>query len=405
MKKQIYLMVVAACLGLLTKAQTVIPSYVPTNGLVGWWPFNGNANDESGSGNNGNIIDATLANDRFNNVNKSYMIDGVNCPNAKGISLPALINNSNAYSISIWYKTSDSTKTAQTIFNSFPHQYIGVGFNYPFNSSFANKTSVFYGNSSWLITGLTINWNTYNLNNWKNVIVIKTTTEIKFYQNGILVFTEPLLSNYNSGNFNAIVVGASSINGGSQCYETFKGSIDDIGIWNRALTTCEVKKLYTSGSFSVSSSASNTICVGQSLNLTAAGATTYNWSTGATSQSISVSPTVSTVYTVSTTYSAGCTDSRTFNVTINACTGLNEAELLTNSVRVFPNPAKEQLNIMVNNNAVMGKKYSITNTLGQEVASGIFNKQTTELNIQQLSAGLYQINIEGLNENYKFIKE
>jgi hypothetical protein len=26
-----------------------IPSYLPTNGLVGWWPFNGNANDESGS--------------------------------------------------------------------------------------------------------------------------------------------------------------------------------------------------------------------------------------------------------------------------------------------------------------------------------------------------------------------
>jgi hypothetical protein len=43
--------------------------------------------------------------------------------------------------------------------------------------------------------------------------------------------------------------------------------------------------------------------------------------------------------------------------------------------------------------------------LGQEVASGIFTKQTTELNIQQLSVGMYQLNIEGLNENYKFIKE
>jgi hypothetical protein len=30
-----------------------IPSYVPKNGLIGWWPFNGNANDESGNGNNG----------------------------------------------------------------------------------------------------------------------------------------------------------------------------------------------------------------------------------------------------------------------------------------------------------------------------------------------------------------
>jgi hypothetical protein len=30
-----------------------VPAFVPTNGLVGWWPFNGNANDESGNGNNG----------------------------------------------------------------------------------------------------------------------------------------------------------------------------------------------------------------------------------------------------------------------------------------------------------------------------------------------------------------
>ena len=30
-----------------------VPNYVPTNGLVGYWPFNGNANDESGNGNNG----------------------------------------------------------------------------------------------------------------------------------------------------------------------------------------------------------------------------------------------------------------------------------------------------------------------------------------------------------------
>jgi len=29
-----------------------VPSYVPTNGLVGWWPFNGIANDEIGIVNN-----------------------------------------------------------------------------------------------------------------------------------------------------------------------------------------------------------------------------------------------------------------------------------------------------------------------------------------------------------------
>ena len=40
-------------LGYAATAAAQIPNYVPQNGLVGWWPFNGNANDESGNGNNG----------------------------------------------------------------------------------------------------------------------------------------------------------------------------------------------------------------------------------------------------------------------------------------------------------------------------------------------------------------
>lgn len=37
---------------LCATAFSQIPNYVPSNGLVGWWPFNANANDESGNGNN-----------------------------------------------------------------------------------------------------------------------------------------------------------------------------------------------------------------------------------------------------------------------------------------------------------------------------------------------------------------
>jgi hypothetical protein len=60
----------------LTFAQ--VPSYVPTNGLVGWWPFNGNANDESGNGNNGTVNGATLTTDRNGVANSAYSFDGVN---------------------------------------------------------------------------------------------------------------------------------------------------------------------------------------------------------------------------------------------------------------------------------------------------------------------------------------
>lgn len=53
-----------------------VPSYVPTNGLVGYWPFNGNANDESGNGNNGSNNGATLTTDRNGVANQAYSFDG-----------------------------------------------------------------------------------------------------------------------------------------------------------------------------------------------------------------------------------------------------------------------------------------------------------------------------------------
>jgi len=71
MKKIILL----ASLALSINAFAQVPSYVPTNGLVGWWPFNGNANDESGVGNNGftfGVNTPTLQSDRFGNSNSSY---------------------------------------------------------------------------------------------------------------------------------------------------------------------------------------------------------------------------------------------------------------------------------------------------------------------------------------------
>ena len=56
-------------------AQT-LPAYLPTNGLVGWWPFNGNANDESGNGNHGTVNGATLTAGRNGNANSAYDFDG-----------------------------------------------------------------------------------------------------------------------------------------------------------------------------------------------------------------------------------------------------------------------------------------------------------------------------------------
>lgn len=51
---------------------SVLKAQVPTNGLVGYWPFNGNTVDASGNGHNGTVHGATLTTDRFGNANSAY---------------------------------------------------------------------------------------------------------------------------------------------------------------------------------------------------------------------------------------------------------------------------------------------------------------------------------------------
>ena len=49
-----------------------VPAYVPQSGLIGWWPFNGNAQDESGNGNHGQILGSTLTQDRNGISNSAF---------------------------------------------------------------------------------------------------------------------------------------------------------------------------------------------------------------------------------------------------------------------------------------------------------------------------------------------
>jgi len=53
-----------------------VPNYVPTDSLVGWWGFNGNANDEYGNANDGTVNDAVLTIDHSGNSNSAYPFNG-----------------------------------------------------------------------------------------------------------------------------------------------------------------------------------------------------------------------------------------------------------------------------------------------------------------------------------------
>ena len=76
-----------------------------TNGLVAYYPFNGNANDESGNGHNGTVQGPTLTTDRNGAASKAYTFDGTNdqihVQNTTGIPAGAANRTWSA-----WFKTS-----------------------------------------------------------------------------------------------------------------------------------------------------------------------------------------------------------------------------------------------------------------------------------------------------------
>ena len=96
MKKLLLLFAVGLTTALSAQS---IPSYVPTDSLVGWWPFNGNANDESGNGNNGTVNGAILTSDRIGNNGSAYDFDGIN--DAIDIGNSFFNNGWNDYTISL----------------------------------------------------------------------------------------------------------------------------------------------------------------------------------------------------------------------------------------------------------------------------------------------------------------
>jgi uncharacterized protein (TIGR02145 family) len=226
-----------------------VPSYVPTNGLVGWWGFNGNAQDGSGNGNHGTVNGATLTTDRFGNQNGAYSFDGID----DRIDLPlnlngALLNLSQFTLTGFILKNSTDERTFFSNWKSFP-------LSDPFGVNCAIGPGIKAGNCSG--TGV-FTTNHIISGEWYNVSIVfdglqsNALNRIKLFINGYQQLSDSGLTVYSP------FVVSSSL--GNQATHTAFGShfsqfgwwahldgkLDNIGIWNRALTQHEITNLYNS---------------------------------------------------------------------------------------------------------------------------------------------------------------
>ena len=270
-----------------------LPSYIPTNGLVGWWPFNGNANDESGNGKNGTVNGATPTTDRFGNNNAAFSFDGVN--DYIQVTNTLLNGGYQSYSISYWFSKPSITAATQAVIND--RSSLTSGYKYYSNFvSYVPGSGAQACGASQNISNLSCVYSTSNNQcngTWQNIIITldANTNQAKIYLNGVLEGNTTFNPNAWPTNTSSTYFGASPLASGDQ--QWLLGKLDDIGFWNRALSPSEVLQLYqnqspctlTSNFFPTDtlSGCGNLI----TLNAGNSGAT-YNWNTGATTQSINV---------------------------------------------------------------------------------------------------------------------
>jgi hypothetical protein len=236
MKNKIFLLVSLAIFGLATATQAQVPSYVPSNGLIGWYPFSGNANNHSTNHYNGIDTAATKTMDRYGDTASAYSFNGMHY-----IILDSSANQSYSQGItfSAWINASDTIYNA-SIVDKMP---FSGGGNYGF------RTCVRWDGEIWATTGTYDNGEgvaiaqvNYEINRWYHVVGTYTLGDsIRIYINGVLANTAPSTLTSLTSNTD-IEVGSGDYTFG---YEAFYGSIDEVGVWNRALTPAEVMSLFT----------------------------------------------------------------------------------------------------------------------------------------------------------------
>jgi hypothetical protein len=206
--------------------------------MVAYYPFNKNANDESGHDINGTVFGAVLTTDRFENDSSAYDFNGVD--NQIAISTNFFNVGRQEYTITGWFNSHNVDQIQQTLFNTIPHGGVSVTLNY----SNSGGTVDYFLSSHPEVTGWDIcaeehgTYSGYQNDQWYNFAFTKNGDLYTLYINGNLDDTlrsSIIPVNYMCG----LRIGATYISP-----EYFNGKLDDFSIYSRALTEQEIKSLY-----------------------------------------------------------------------------------------------------------------------------------------------------------------
>ncbi len=302
------------------------------SGLVACYPFSGNANDATGNGNNGVVKGPVLTTDRFGRANNAYSFDGIN----DYITVNAGAFKNNQYSYSVWARNiADPTDGVSAVVISIGDISTGVHQTVNVNNDYINSIT------GWSVGGYnngtprtsTVQKGVIQAKNvWYHVVAIRNSNNITMYLNGQLVGNTPTNGTTpDYGSSSAFVIGMRC-----DLTQPFRGDIDDILIYNRALTADEVLEIYKTGApcspeVLLDPPKVNDMnqCGNGSVKLTASGtADTYRWYDAETNGNLLFegNPFVTPVLSATKMYY------------VSAKTGNKESKRTKVTVTVFPQP-------------------------------------------------------------------
>jgi uncharacterized delta-60 repeat protein len=210
------------------------------DGLVAFYPFDGNANDLSGNGLNGSPVNVTYDTNRFGITNSSVQLDG--STSYVGVNYSNLFNfaGNSEFTLAAWFKLngfgSGSGGIGSLIVKGPASGLTDYGLECP---GFGNYV-LWAGQDGQYPC---VSTNTLELGTWYHGVVTYSNANWQLFLDGVLqVQTNTTYQITQSSG--GIAIGRE----GDSAADYFDGSIDDVFIYNRALSPEEVVSLFLQAS-------------------------------------------------------------------------------------------------------------------------------------------------------------
>lgn len=228
---------------LLHASLLIVAQGLPTVGLVAYYPFSGNPGDSSGNGNHGTLGSSApvLTADRKGQANKAYYFNG----NTNIITVPssASLRPTNTLSLSVWIRSESKTASAWNMIMTCRYGPTAPYDSYKLStfptSGYNNRWTFGLGNQSTMTQKELIGKRVKQDNVWMHIAATYDGATMKFYTNGVLDTSLNFIIPNIAYSTTALAIGNSIVG----AVDGFLGAIDELRIYNRALSDYEVALL------------------------------------------------------------------------------------------------------------------------------------------------------------------